>query len=465
MMSETKEVKALKSKLNVISGVLRLGHEAFRRKGTSAIGWHIVNNSRLVVRFDRSALLDMRSGKPRIVALMGEAEANSNTEYGLALQKLCTGFGDIEERTLITAEFLQERGASEDILKAFAYLSETSAGIVAVPMREPESSPAAGRVFIWMVEFAGELPGGVESVIQLLAESYGEALWSSVNYKKKLFGKLFNTDRLFSPLKIMGGLLALFILALIFKNVSQNVAADFEIVPLDKQICYAPYDGVIDSVSVRNGVMVRKNQELMKYRTEELEFRLSDAQKSHDEISARIDLVRSEAFSDNSKLGEIKLLLLRKEKEQINIEKMKWYLERSRIFSGRSGVFVIEDEERWDGKAVRAGDELCQIYSPDQMIAKVLVNERDASVIDPDKMNISLYLHTRPESPLQMSELIFVSPKPVLQKNGQFCYELKVKLSRKDLIFGMRGVARVSGPEVKLGYYLFRNLVLWWRRL
>ena len=33
------------------------------------------------------------------------------------------------------------------------------------------------------------------------------------------------------------------------------------------------------------------------------------------------------------------------------------------------------------------------------------------------------------------------------------------------LRYGMRGVARVSGEKVKLGYYLFRSLVLWYRGL
>ena len=142
---------------------------------------------------------------------------------------------------------------------------------------------------------------------------------------------------------------------------------------------------------------------------------------------------------------------------------MRWYLERSRILSGRSGVFVVEDEERWEGKAVRAGELLCEVYDPSRIIAKVLVNEKDASVLEKG-MGISLYLHTRPESALEVVKVLGVSPKPVLQKNGQFCYIVKVELASRELKFGMRGVARVSGPVVSLGNYLFRNLVLWWRR-
>jgi hypothetical protein len=34
-----------------------------------------------------------------------------------------------------------------------------------------------------------------------------------------------------------------------------------------------------------------------------------------------------------------------------------------------------------------------------------------------------------------------------------------------NFIYGMRGVARVKGREVSLGYYLFRNLILAWRKI
>ena len=62
-MAEAPEIRSLKGKLNVLSTVMRLGNEAFRRHGLGGLGLHIVNNSRLLVRFDRSALIDMRSGR------------------------------------------------------------------------------------------------------------------------------------------------------------------------------------------------------------------------------------------------------------------------------------------------------------------------------------------------------------------------------------------------------------------
>lgn len=462
-MAESNEVKALKGKLTVLSGVLRLGHEAFRRRGATALGWHIVNNSRLVVRFDRSALVDMRGGRPRMVAAMGQAESNGNTEYALSLLRLCTFLGSrLSERTLVDETVLGGYEAPESVLEAFRYISSSMKACMVIPLREPESDDP-DRLFLWVVEFAQEMPPNVESVIQLLAESYNDALWSSINYRKRLFNGWFQRGKRFTPGRLAALFAVVFVLALFVKDVNQNIAAEFEVVPMDKEICYAPFEGVVERVLKKSGEVVAAGDALMEYATEELKFKLADAQKTYDEITAKLDLVRGHSFTDNSKLGEAKLLELNKQKEAINIEKMRWYLERSRILSGRSGVFVVEDEERWEGKAVRAGELLCEVYDPSRIIAKVLVNEKDASVLEKG-MGISLYLHTRPESALEVVKVLGVSPKPVLQKNGQFCYIVKVELASRELKFGMRGVARVSGPVVSLGNYLFRNLVLWWRR-
>jgi len=460
-MAEAPEIRSLKGKLNVISTVMRLGNEAFRRHGLGGLGLHVVNNSRLLVRFDRSALVDMRSGRPKLIAVMGMAEADNNTEYGLNVLRLVAGFGDLKEKVQVTEEVLAERGANEDTLDAFASLQESASTIFVMPLRDQGEGPET-PLFLWVVEFVEVPPAGTDSVLQLLAETYNNALWSSV-YSRRRFTQLLSVSgRMFSPMRVFLYIVGLFILSLFFR-VQQNVAADFEIVPEEKATLYAPYDGAIKQVYFRSGSDVKSGDLIMAYNTEEIEFKLADAQASYDEITARVDYVRRQAFTDNTHLGEIKLLSIQREKEKINIEKMKWYLQQSSIRATRAGVVVIDDDERWEGKAVRTGDRLAEIFTPGHLIAAVYLNEKDASVIDKD-MGIALYLHTKPETPLT-GDVLSISPKPLLQKNSQYCYVIKIGLSNQNLIFGMRGVARVSGPRVSLGYYLFRNLVLWWRKL
>ena len=461
--ADNNEVKNLKGKLNVMSAIMRLGHEAFRRKGLVAVSGHIVNNSRLVVRYDRSALVDLRTGKARLITLIGQSEPSVNSEYSTQLLRLAEFFPDLTEKIVVTEELLAERQADATAMEAFRYLSANTQSLLLLPLREPNSEIGNTRLFLWVVEFFEPMPPTADAILALLAESYNEAVWSTVNARREWFSGWFKTKGKVTPVRVFQSLVLLFVLALIFGRINQNVAADFEVVPQDKQICYAPYDGVIKGLEQLNGRAVNKGSVLISYDTDELRFKLADAQKSFDETSAKADLIRNTSFTDNSKLGDIKLLEIQKEKEKINIEKMQWYLSRSKIVAGYNGIFVVENEDSWNGKAVRAGDELCQIFNPEVKIARVMLNERDASVLE-GKLSITLYLHTRPESPMT-GEIDSISPKPLLQKNGQFCYIIKIKMNREDLIFGMRGVARVSGGKVSLGYYLFRNVVLWWRRV
>jgi hypothetical protein len=55
----------LKGKLNAISAVLKLGHEAFEKHTLQQLANHIVNNSRMVAPYERSALIDMRGAGAR----------------------------------------------------------------------------------------------------------------------------------------------------------------------------------------------------------------------------------------------------------------------------------------------------------------------------------------------------------------------------------------------------------------
>lgn len=461
-MAEAPEIRALKGKVNVLSTVLRLGNEAFRRNGLDGLAIHIVNNSRLLARYDRSAIIDFRFGRPKVIAAMGQAEADNNTEYSLNLIKIAPLLTGLTEKLLLTEESLRQLNADAEALEALAFLQSSASTVYAIPMRDPIGGPEA-PLMVWIVEFVQEPPAGTDSILQLLAESYNAALWSCLYSRRRMRQLFWVGGRMLSPGRIFLLLLAIFALAMVLGRVRQNVAADFEVVPLEKEILYAPFEGTISRVFFRNGATVKSGDTIMKYNTEELEFRLADATASFNEISAKLDLVRRQAFTDNARLGEIKLLSIQKDKESINIEKMKWYLEKSAIRAGRNGVLVIDDDERWEGKAVRTGDHLAEIYPPGQIIAAVMLNEKDASVLG-QGMSISLYLHTRPEAPLD-GKLISISPKPLLQKNNQYCYVIRIALNNRNLIFGMRGVARVSGPRVSLGYYLFRNLVLWWRKL
>ena len=60
-----------------------------------------------------------------------------------------------------------------------------------------------------------------------------------------------------------------------------------------------------------------------------------------------------------------------------------------------------------------------------------------------------------------------MSQYPELTEQKTFCYKVRVRLpdDSAGLRYGMRGIARLSGGNVSLGYRLFKSVVLYFRGL
>ena len=117
------------------------------------------------------------------------------------------------------------------------------------------------------------------------------------------------------------------------------------------------------------------------------------------------------------------------------------------------------------GKAVRTGDKLFEVFGGSGMVAEIPVNERDASILR-RQFDATLFLHTAPETAIPV-EILEVSHYPELTEQKTYCYRVRAKLpdSLTGLRYGMRGIAKLSGGKVSLGYRLFKSVVLYFRGL
>ena len=63
------------------------------------------------------------------------------------------------------------------------------------------------------------------------------------------------------------------------------------------------------------------------------------------------------------------------------------------------------------------------------------------------------------------AEILEISHYPELTEQKTYCYKVRVKLQNAPagLRYGMRGVARLSGGRVPIGYRLFKSSVLYFR--
>jgi multidrug resistance efflux pump len=464
LVNSSQDLQNLTNKLNAVTTVLRLGHEAFEKENLFSVALHILNNTQILVKYDRACLVDLRSDKPVIIGVSGQSEVKHTSEYCLKMCKLLKPLKGIRQQTLIDKSLLESNNASVDCVKAFEYFSALKDNIIIMPLLRPESSDDNQGALFWVVEFFNEYDKNSLGILALLSQHYREAVWYFLKTSGGLISGFFKRKKHFTPIKVLLYLLVILLFVSFFR-VSQNVAATFELVPSEETIEYAPYSGIISDANFRDGEHVKCESTILKYDTQELIYNLADAEALYNEISAEHDWVKQKSFVDKTELGKVKILALKQLKEKVEIQKIKWYLTKADVKAKISGTLILNDSEKWTGKAVRAGDKLFEIVSPRKLRAEVMLNEADASVIC-SNMTVTLYPHSSPETSIY-GKIISISPKPMLTKTGQFCYIITLELNsiKPSYIVGMRGVARVSGERVSIGYYLFKNVVLWWRKI
>jgi HlyD family secretion protein len=472
-----KELLGLKGKINALSALLRLGHEAFEKYDLKGLGVHIVNNTRLIIPFQRAAFIDMRGDYPKLISLTGQSDINSNSEYTLNLLNLLRPFTEFTKPTLINHEVMEELNAPKGSFEAYDLLAEHEKSLMLfpfTPISQNVSINPTRQLFALLIEFDSEEEMKTAStMLPLLCRHYNEALCYLLAPKQSMMpGLLASRYKWFSPQRIIVGIAILFLISLVTVPVRQNVAADFEVAPGRENIYYAPYDGFIKECFFQNGSKVLKNQAVLSYDTKELEYKINDARKAFDEISAELEMIQQQSFNDIRLRGQVRLLQLKKARAAINISRNEWYLSNSKLKAKQDGTLDIVDADVLEGKAVRSGDRLFEVLSATGLIAEIQLNEQDASVLGENiaslskRTDISLYLHSRPEYQIT-GTILSVSPRPFLTPRKTYCYIIKMQLKNPpgNLIYGMRGIARVSGGRVLLGQYLFRNLVLWWRKV
>ncbi len=463
-----REVQFLKGKLGALSAVIRLGHEAFAKQDLASWGAHVVNNSVLALPYNRAALADLRGGTLKVFALSGMPHVDPAGEYTLQVRDLLRSCRKIEAPTLLDAEALDKFAADPAARAAWAALMEVDKAIFVLPLRSVGLPPEMESEFLLLIELDNEdVVAMAAPVLALLRENYQESLSLLLGKRRTpLVRGVMDRRKWFRPSRLLLLLLLLFIPTAILVRVPQTVSAEFTVLPETEITAYAPFDGVIAEARVRSGDRVKKGDVILRFDVEERTFSLNAAKNEFARSTAQLELIARQAFNDPAKRGQVRLLELQRDKAKIDIEHFEWFLRQSVFLAPADGVADLGEAEKLEGKAVRAGERLFEILADGKLAAEIELDERNASVLNAVE-KLALYLHTRPESPLP-GKLVSISPRPLLTPRRTFCYVLRAELDdplSANLFYGMRGIARVSGPRVSLGYYLFRHVVLWFRQL
>ena len=436
------------ARLKTFAQILKFGHDLFEAGELYAASAVAVNDSRALLNFRSAVLFEMVSD--RKVQLLGQFAQRELHPHSAAVQcqkQLIESLKfDSDNTCVLSADELPDTLAVNDAVYFCCKLNS--------PTDETLS-------FIWLLEYEKEIPPYVQNLAKLMGKSVAEAL---------TLAKLSRNGSWKTPKKIKKAVLfilfsILFAVAM-FIPVPETETAEFSLKSQNITAAYARFDGHLAQCLKQDGDMVKKGEAIIRYDIAQRQYQYESAAAALREAQENFQLEMQNAFTDEEKLGKAKLLKARCAILQVAVKEAEWFLKHSEITSPADGVLALADgrAELVAGKAVRSGDKLFEIFDTNGMIAEIMVNERSSSVLQ-KKFTVGLFLHTAPEKMIP-AEIIEISAYPELTEQKSYCYPIRVKIpaeNAKQLRFGMRGVAKLSGAPIPLGYFLFKSLILYFR--
>ncbi len=196
------------------------------------------------------------------------------------------------------------------------------------------------------------------------------ARWASA--LKKGLGKVIGFEHTWVK---VGALATMGVLAfLIFYPWPYKVKASFILQPAQVFHLPAPFDGYIESVTVRAGDTVKKDEALVTMDTAELGLNRAELSATIQRFVSEAQLARSEATP-----AEMHIAIAQAEETKSALQKVQYNLERASVRAPEDGVVLEGEIEDRIGSPVTRGEALLKLSQLKGMFAELRIPEADAT--------------------------------------------------------------------------------------
>ncbi|MBR7105316.1 MAG: efflux RND transporter periplasmic adaptor subunit [Lentisphaeria bacterium] len=463
-MEKQPDIREVSARLKALGVILKIGREMSDAADFTSAAAIAANSPEVLLHFKRSAIFESADGKIRLAGEYGLFEPNPHSDTAAALTTVCRSLDFIERGKGVILKVAEENEQLSDAAQeALASLLGEEGEMLAVRLPVPGFAQNASYDLFWLIEFPGAVPGYVPPSVNLLAAGISSALFSqkfcrSASAAQKIRHHISKWKAAL--------IFAAVLLVVMFIPVREQTNAEFVLRAPEITGAYALFDGPVANCFKQDGEFVKKGETVVEYDTSQLRFRLDSARNKLAEIQKEYDLENSASFSDRERLGRVPLLAARLDSAKVDVKEAQWYLDHARITAPATGILALADgrAELLKNRVLRTGDRIFDIYGGKGMTAEIRVNERDSSILL-DKITASCFLYTQPELEIK-TKIIDIRSYPEKTEQNVWCYKVLAGLeSSLPLRYGMRGVAKIRGKRIALGYMLFKNAVLYLRWL
>jgi RND family efflux transporter MFP subunit len=239
-----------------------------------------------------------------------------------------------------------------------------------------------------------------------------------------------------------------------------RVDGDAVVAPAHVAHLGAEFEGVIKSVNVHEGDVVKKGAPIAELDDWEYRSALAAASAKHETAVAEMN--RALATNDGTEAG---IQRAQADYWASEVSRAQERLERTVVRSQIDGVIATPGIENLVGHKLKTGDSFVDIVDNSQALVDVAVGETEVALLAPGQKT-SLKLDGFPEQTFH-GQIAVVSQQAVLM-NADPIFYARVAVANQDaaLRSGMQGRAKISTGWRPAGVVMFRRIGIWiWTKL
>lgn len=241
-----------------------------------------------------------------------------------------------------------------------------------------------------------------------------------------------------------------------FVRVPLTVLAQAELVSRNPVVVRAPFDGVVGEMRVLPNQRVSKGVPLFDYDRSVLRAKLDVARQAADTAQVELRQAQQQALSDTAFLSQLGPLAGKLEERRAEFRHLSTQFARTEVTAPDAGIVQLDDAAEWTGRPVAAGERVLRIARNDDMEVELWIAIDD---LVPLAKEAALTMHPNPD-PLQAipAKLRTLSWEASARPDGSLAYRARATLDGPTRsTIGVKGVARIAGEPVRLGYWVLRR--------
>ncbi len=461
-----------------------------------------VNDGRNLLKCDRLSVSVLRGKKNIILAVAGQDLVNKRSEEVRSLQKIASEAVSVGEIIEYRADYSEFAPHLREQLSHHVDLCAAKL-ILAIPLyapskrrpgeeNDPRSEPVRRVVGCLLIEQfrQSQLEPKRAKHVQILADTTGTALANSLAQKQVLFhptrrllGKgldYFRGRTLAKTLAVLS-LICVATLALIVVPWEYRVEATGRLMPEIQRRIFAPWDGVVVSINVKNGQYVSQGDPVLTIYNDELHAELVAAENELNEKQQQLQSLKQEVVWAGGVPTERKTYIqLRGQQEETRLQiaglrkqvsilrNREQSLSLTAPIDGVVATFQLQEELR--DRPVARGEHLLEIMDDqsDWMLELQLPEHRMGHLLravqsnDSEPLNVEYVLATDAEGTFvgQLHPTDIASRSEVEQESG-VVVQMQVATDINQLPFqriGAEATAKVACGKMSLGYVLLGDV-------